>query len=100
MRRVLLSCRVVPATTLRSASVARGEGRGGREVISGTFTLLLRVQRVGSSCLLEGLLAMCAENFYRQWVFTHCPNGATVQMHAARGTSTSMARWTGCEPPA
>ena len=28
---------------------------------------------------------MYAENFYGQWVCTHCPNGATAQKRAARG---------------
>ena len=34
----------------------------------------------------------------RRWVCTHCPNGATVQKRAARGTSTLLARGAGCGP--
>ena len=34
-----------------------------------------------------------------QRVCTHCPNGATVQERAARGTSTLLARGTGCGRP-
>ena len=57
-------------------------------------------------CLRNGLLPFqhgglwsrtshVRENLYGQWVCTHCPNGATVQKRAARGTSTLLARGTG-----
>ena len=39
--------------------------------------------------------SMYAENLHGQWVCTHCPNGATVQKRAARGTSTLLARGRG-----
>ena len=74
----------------------------------GTLHFFTRVQRVRCSCTRNGLLplqhggqgpAMHAENVYGQGVCTHCPNGATVQKRAARGTSTLLARGTGCGRP-
>ena len=76
----------------------------------GTLHCFTGVQRVrcpcnGMVCSHSSMVvsgqepAMYAENLYGQWVCTHCPNGATVQKRAARGTSTLLARGTGCGRP-
>ena len=94
-------CRVPPCSnTALGYSAVRGV------IPHGTLHVFTGVQRVRCPCLRNGLLPSqpgqpctprtCAG----QRVCTHCPNGATVQKRAARGTFNIIGQRNGVWPPA
>ena len=95
----------LPASTLFSVTVACGGLSRMALYTSSQGSSASAAPAYGMVCSHSSMMvsgqgpAMHAENLYGQWVCTHCPNGATVQKRAARGTSTLLARGTGCGRP-